>query len=321
MKYVITTILTIMFFALSCDKEDGNDVFGDKTIRGRLGYIDEYAANSIVRPLAKRLVKIAYSPSDKLNFLYIDTTDSEGYFNFTNLADKDYDIFFQDTVGGSRYGAFVTIRPPKDTLSLLATNDQLTQNGIFVKVTLQGQGVSKANVCLYNNKAAYDADTAFACANVVKTLTTDDAGGRVEYNLLPGEYYLRSSIKIGNDTYRGVQTVTVQPNGIVSAPVQLQKVTAQNTLEVLVLDNFNTPVNNATVCLFTSRAVFVTDSTCSNVAASATTNSQGKATFFNLNTAYYYARARIVLGSTIIKGTDSVNIPGPGNFTKTILIK
>ncbi|RYG27634.1 MAG: hypothetical protein EOO01_41050, partial [Chitinophagaceae bacterium] len=294
-KKIFIAILLVVF-QLSCDKK-GGDFTGEEKLRGRLTYGDIYSGDGLVKPVAGKKVYLAYSPSDTLNYLYSDTTDADGYFSFENVAGgKGYDLFFSDSLNGIRYTAFKNVTPPNTTIDLLAGNDSIGQNGMYIETRLNGQLLANTDICVFNNQALFNADT---CAGSNRSAPSDQSGRKIFYNFLPGTYYLRAYKRIGNDLYMATDTRQVARTGIPRIIFNLQKIeTIVNALTVQVQDASLLPVSSIKVGIYTNRAAFAVDTAINASLKSGNTGADGKIQFSNINGGYYYIRAYMTIGNT-----------------------
>lgn len=315
MKY--SALFCAILILFSCHKSQ-NDFTGNGSLRGRLSYLNKFNGQTVAIPLAGKTVKLAYAPSDTLNYLYSTVTDSAGYFSFIRVDEgKQYDIFFQDSVSGIPYAAFVTRQPTNDTVTLLATNDMTVQNGIYVQVLdNNNQKFGPVNICVFNNQTLAEADT---CNGSIFKIVTDMNGQGVYYNLAAGTYYLRARLKVGKIVFSGIANVSANATGI--APVNLvltQEPTAPtNGFEVTLTDVNNSVIKQASVCVFNSRPLYLLDS-CDGKMETLTPDSLGKIRLHNIPAGRYYFKAYATFGNTNFGGTDSIDVQASGVATKSL---
>ena len=318
MKKNIYIVALLSVFQLTCtEKQD--DFSGREWIRGRLSYQDIYSGDGSLKPLGKKMVKLAYSPSDTLNYLYNDSTDADGYFIFKNaIKGLPYDLIFEDSIGGNRYLAFKTVVAPDTTVNLIAKNDTIRQNGLYIETKLNGQPAGAVRICIFNNEVSFNVDT---CNGNFKSDFTDAFGKKIYYNIAPGNYYVRGFKRVGTDMYLAVATQTLSRFGIPRVSLNLEKVTAVNGLTVEALDEGGLPVVGATVGIYRSRTVFNLDTLIQHSLPPLTTNNNGKVDFPDLVPAKYYIRARLELADTILAGLDSMPVNASGFAIKPVTIK
>lgn len=313
-SFLFISALFIMT-CISCNKSD--DFKGEGQIRGRLVFSDSYSGDGKSLPLAGRSVKLAMEGSDTLNYKYSVVTDKEGYFTFTNLEDKKYDIFFRDTVGGSSFFAFDSRAPGKAPFLLEAGNDDTAQNGFFIILKdNQDNPVGNSDICVFNNALLAQPDS---CTGSIFQLHSDSFGRAVKYNLIPGTYYVGSKVSIQNTTYKKMQSIEVRAVGITKSDLTLDPVPATKTgFDLMVKDKYGNPLYNCAVCVFNSRVLFEADS-CAGSFTQITTNTDGKASLYNISANTYYLRAKGVYGNVTLKGEGELLVEPDKVSSKTIV--
>ncbi|WP_207514394.1 MSCRAMM family protein [Longitalea luteola] len=295
-------------FIFSCHKSK-NDFSGNGTLRGRLSYLNIFNGETLPKPLAGKIVKLAYAPSDTLNFLYKTVTDSAGYFSFIRVdEEKEYDIFFQDSINGMPYAAFVTRTPTNDTITLLATNNLSIQNGIYVQVVDNNrQKLGPVGICLFNNQTLALADT---CNGSILKINTDINGRGVYYNLAAGPYFLRARKQIGNLVFSGMVNTEVAVTGVKSIELILSPEPV-NGFEINITDENNRIINQASACVFNSRPLFQLDS-CIGKMETLMPDSLGRFKLHNIPAGKYYFKAYARFGEIQFSGTDSIEVSATG---------
>lgn len=314
---VILLCVLVTFSPLpACDKPR-DDFEKNGSLKGRLSFYNPYA-QSTIQPVAGASVKLAYDPYDTLNFLYDVTTDKEGYFSFTNLNPKKrYNLFYEDSIDHIKYAAFAIRQPDNDTINLLATPELKSQNELVIHAKdNSGNVLPNVQLCVFNNRMlSTQADT---CLGSYMQLSTNASGGIIKFNVPAGTYYFRSRLQAGNMLFKGFDSIAVPAKGVVDFTVTLSPVVPnQNGFELLLADNNNTPVNNAGICVFTNRTLFLAD-TCLGQIFQLKTDFYGKASSYNLAPGRYYFRAELLAGSTRLKGSDSVDLAANGIHSKII---
>lgn len=310
----------VALLQLTCKKTE-DDFKGTEKLAGRLSYRDIYSGDGIAKPLAKKIVRLAYSPSDTLNYLYSDSTDADGYFLFENVEKgRSYDLFYTDSIGGIRYNAFTTVVPPNTTISLVAGNDSTGQNGLYAETKLNGQLIGGVRICIFNNQTQFNADT---CNGSYRSDVSDNSGRKIFYNLLPGSYYIKAYKKMGPDFYLASTTlpVVIGRLGIPRINFNLEKVVPVNTLAVHVQDLSLLPVSGITVGIYTNRAAYVADTTITAAYKTGPTEPDGNINFNDINPGKYYVRARMVISNVRIAGSDSTTVTATGIAPVTVTIK
>ena len=306
MKKILTIVLILLLSA--CRKDFTDDVKGSETISGRLMAKNLFAYDNILHPLGNRMIKIAYSPSDTLNYIYSMKTDTDGYFRFNRLdEDKKYDIFFEDSVFGRRYLAFDSLYPPNDTLALIAYPDTTRQNIIEI-ITEDSSGYpTSASICIFSSKVAFNASD--SCTGSMQQFSSDSLGRRIIYNLIPGEYYIRAISRTGNYKYKGEATLIVKEFGVYTVGVKM--VPDHNTIKLTVTYN-SSPVSNTSVCLYNIRSTWLNDTNCTGSIQQMSTNEKGEVSFTVPVTGWYYFRSNKITGNLSLQTEDSVEVTHTG---------
>lgn len=315
MRAIYIFFAILIFF--SCHKSS-NDFKGNGTLRGRLSYLNKFNGQSIAKPLAGKKVKLAYYPSDTLNFLYSTVTDSAGYFSFTRVDErKEYDIFFQDSVESMPYVAFVTRRPNNDTITLLATTDMTVQNGLFVQVEdNNGQKLGPVGICVFNNQTLAEADT---CNGSIFKMNADMNGQAVRYNVASGTYYFRARVKIGKIIFSGMTSASVTATEVKQIKLVLTQ-EPTNGFEVSLTDTDNRPIAMGSICVFNSRSMYVLDS-CYGKMTTLLPDSLGKIRLNNIPAGKYYFKSYLTIANTRFSATDSVEVQTMGITTGTLKLR
>lgn len=311
MKYLIYILVCICIYSCVKEGKDTEDTLkGDKTLNGRLSYIDLYNGIAKEEVVANRKVFIAYKPSDTLNYLYYSKTDAQGNFSFKRLdKNTEYDLFFYDSINNIKYSAFKTIAITQDTVRLVATNDTVRQNGIFVTVIDEsGEAVNNAQVKLFNNKNAFDNDSDTASSGFIKSGHTDAYGRILFYNHLEGTYHLRSKISYSSLALSTDTTLSFPGSGIHHYVLQLKKQESMlGSIEVTVNDVGKTPVYGTDVYLYNGQYAFYQDSIFGYIRHTKA-DVTGKAMFKDLNPGFYFIKAQAAFGTYKLNGMDSVMV-------------
>lgn len=321
-SYITAAIILVIIIVAGCNKIKHDDLYGDGILAGQLTYYNPYSGEYILKPAGKRTVHIAYSPSDTLNFIYNATTNDLGYFVFTNLdKDKRYDLFFSDTIGGVRYTAFLTRSPYIDTLRMVALPDTFLQNGLSLTIRgINNQPLQSVGATAYDNHDAYLSDSINnTTTGGVHAFTTGIYGTDIWFNAPPGTYYIIARKTAGALLLTGYSTATIGVRNITLVTLVLSS--PQNTLNVHVTDIYNTPVNGVSVYLYTSKALWLSDTvTHSFFSYSATSNSTGVAIFSNLPPTNYFVSAyKKITDSVKLAGAETLVMPATG--TKDTIIE
>jgi hypothetical protein len=311
MKKHLYTIVLLSTLLVTCNEKD-DDFSGREQLRGRLSYLNIYTGDGQARPLAGKLVKAAYSPSDTLNYITSDSTDADGYFMFENMSGgKLYELFYIDTIGGVRYMAFTKETAPNNIINLVAANDSARQNGMYLETRLNGQPAGNTRICVFNNRDWFNADT---CNGSSQSDFSDLNGRKIFYALTPNTYYIRAYKRMGNDLFIAIDSpVLISKTGIPRRTLNLVKVTALNGLTVTVQDKLGLPVSNIKVGIYNNYVTYKADTMVNASMFNGNTVADGSVTFPNLSpVGKYYARARSAIGNVVIAGSDSMGVNATG---------
>ncbi len=155
----------------------------------------------INQPMGRKRVTLSESGTDSGNFLYSDSTDQLGYFQFLLLEsdrNKSFVLNYSDSIGGYRYsGQAQATRGANMIIS--ARPDTLNMNGFFLSVRDPKNGVlPKTTVHVYNSGLLSEQNHE---GGVIKTLTTNEFGKVYWLNMPEGNYYLNISKTVDTITY------------------------------------------------------------------------------------------------------------------------
>lgn len=212
---IILSITALFALCLAgCDKAADDPTL---YMRGRLFLTNTITQNTTNAPLANKVVYLSVNENDSLNFLYVDTTDANGYFAFNLLPSFDKDSFvlrYNDTIGRIKYTAKTKAAKGNQAIELHAFPDD-KQNGfvVYIKDTLGGL-VPNAKIRVYNSPVFANLD---APAGAKDSIYSDNSGRAFMLNIDAGTYYLNASKFIADTLIyqRLFKTVAVQQRGIV----------------------------------------------------------------------------------------------------------
>lgn len=301
----------------SCKKKK-DDFYGEGRFSGLLVYYSPYAGDIIPRPLAGRKVFLSYHPSDTLNYIYSATTNSDGYFVFTNVRkDTLYDLFFADTIGGQPFKAVLSgVAADKDTL-LIATPDNEKQNGLSVVATdPAGTKLEKVKILAYTGRDVYLADsTAGTNTSAVLSFETNKYGYDVKYGIAAIKYYLVAQKQTGSLLYKGYSEAEVSTIGIKQASIVLATTLPVNTLKISVTDTNSKIIAGASVFVYNNFYLYSSDSSTGGTTGAIktlTTNAYGVDSMTNIPAGRYYFIGKQQVGSLAFWGYGQSDLPAIG---------
>ena len=221
MKILYTAIALTLFICACTKVEKQKNLY----IRGRLFLYDTTTQNSVNIPLAKKRLLLAESNADSLNYLYADSTDSEGYFLFDLLNNDvtNFVIRYEEKINGYSYNAKQNVHNGDDNVQLVATLDTVKQNGfiIYAKDSLNGK-LPGATIAIYNSPVLAQINDP---AGALELLTASSTGRAFKLNLPEGIYYLNAKKEVTGFTLERIKKpITINKSGIVFIDsIQLKK--------------------------------------------------------------------------------------------------
>lgn len=231
------------------------------------------------------------------------------YFLRAKINYQDNKLIGNDTIdfGGKGIREYalemkVSPAPVEDTLTIKTMDEQ---GGVLPNISF----------CLFSNPQLFNSNE---CNGSVFNNTTNTSGNHTIYNLPAGTYYALAQGNIQNLLYKGTLTFNWDGVSIKTETIILQKVLPNNLLLLDINDTTGSPVNGTNLYLFTSRVLFLADTTSAShgYVHDTTTNAFGRGVFQNLEVGKYFIRAKAHYGSTLLMGGDTVTISGAGNFTR-----
>lgn len=305
MKLLFILTSFILVFSV-CNKPMPNDFLaGDEYVRGRLFLLDTFTQQAVGQPLAKKKVTISLAAStDTVNYFLSTETDDNGYFVFQNLKkDTSYTVRYQETVGGVIYSARRTVTAPFDTLRITAEVAQGSQNGLQLTVLdPSGAVVKGAKVCVFNSASIAGYNTN-GCDGNTYELTTDIAGHTSKYAIPQQKYYFNAKLEVNGIPLFAKDSVEVG-SSIKFHTIQLKD---PNGMQFTVMDSLGTRLPNASLCVFTSLALFQRD-TCEGRSFQLTSSANGSAIQYNLPISRYYIYCTYQTGSFIWVARDTMDV-------------
>lgn len=287
----IFSVLAISaIFILGCKKQ--NEKLENLYIRGRLFLTDTLTNLAIDSVLSNKVIRLAEDNGDTLNFLYSDTTDNDGYFVFNLLNDgkTNFVIRYEEKINNIIYSTNQQVTKGQNNIAVEVTPSQTKQNALHLIVADSANGrVVNTTAWVFNSALLFAADTS---AGKIFDMTTDNVHGvSNKFNLPAGRYYLRIKTKIGNIDFKGEEIIDIENTGITTLVITINRLSQNhNGFQLLILDSLNTPVNNAQVYGYRSKAIFLIDSTNANSIFTLNSNNSGVATLSNIDSARYYLR-------------------------------
>jgi hypothetical protein len=303
MRIFFPIIVTLLLVVASCKKPGYNDLGGSSTISGVALLHDTYSSNAPYLPL-KGISVYLRSMSDTTGYLNKVNTDNLGQFSFTNIdnsaqyrIDAAYDSGQVHYTGKLYYNAQnLTVAHLSDTLLLQI--DTLLQNGIHVVVNdYLGGFATKASVWVFNSYSNFTQDTMAGSF----TMLCDEYGVANRYGITAGNYYFRVKYRSGGIVLVDEQQKTINATGIVPVSLTVGPVPRTgfgNGVDILVKDQNQTPVSNASVYFYKDYDTYIQDSAhYQNSLFKLISGADGHATSYVINPATYFYRARKLIAT------------------------
>lgn len=250
-----------------------------------------------------------------------DSTGADGTVKINNLLAGSYYLYAKFTLGGVDYMGQITLpvaatgtTPADVVLKKIVPNELLVRT-----VDEAGNILPGITTCLFNNALLFNQET---CDGKYRS-DASKTDGKISFTSLPpGNYYLYAEFVQNNIKYMAKANATVNATGQTSVDLVLRKVVSAYELEITTMDVENTPVNDTKLYFFTSRSLWVADTTL-GASHEKATGKNGKITITDMEQGKYYIRARVVLGGHVVmKGADSVTIVNsPVKISKTVIVR
>ncbi|HEY9262294.1 SpaA isopeptide-forming pilin-related protein [Chitinophaga sp.] len=325
MKKLITLFICAILFVIGCNKfgdDFEDDLQGDATISGKLNYRDNISGSGTLKLMAGTKVFIGKDTTDYNNYLYYSVTDAQGNFTFKRLKKgSTYLLFVSDTIDGVAYSTYITRSAPADSVTLLAENDTIRQNGLLLYVlNSEQQPLKGAKIWLYNNKEVFESDTADN-SNSIKDSITDQYGRVIFYNYKAGNYYVRAKFNSPNGIISADTTFTFSGKGISRNTVLLSTaLNIKNTLLLTVVDESGALLPGINCCIFNNPLLFNQES-CDGSSQQKSSGNDGTIKLTNLQAGDYYVYAQTKLNNVEYKGKLNVAVTATGTTSSKIIMK
>ncbi|OAQ41774.1 hypothetical protein A5893_01265 [Pedobacter psychrophilus] len=220
-KSILYIILS--FALLGCGK-NVNTIGEQAYLYGILTAENQYLTlEAQASPIKNRIVYISSSPSDSVNYIYRVSTDSVGQYHFKGLRnDKDYLIFFRDTIKGNFYSIYQTLKPSENPQMLKATIATKDATGAIFKVADSlGFPVNDAEIYLFRSKVLAEAKTS---KGSVYQLKSDANGEALKTGMSLGEWFTYVTFKIDTSNHlQAIQNLVVNKGQPTNITVVLRK--------------------------------------------------------------------------------------------------
>jgi len=263
---IMRTKLIIIFSLclLGCKKfrdlKEGADASGNERIRGRLFLYDNITKGNEYTPLGSKRITIQYANSaDSVNYLYEQTTTTDGYFEFKYLkAGTEYKIIYNEEANGIIYTAFRKDTAPKDTITLIASVDREHQTGFHAVISDSLKGTfSGMEVCVFNSRTLYENND---CSQSFAKISTDTLGRIYLFGIPANTYYFTGIVNIKNRTYQIRDSIVIKDK-VVLDTFFLRPKPEDNGIHYTVLDASGSRVPGGDICVFSSLELYRRD-TC-----------------------------------------------------------
>lgn len=327
-KAVYKLLTVVLVFLLACDKAPFNDLSGEGILKGTLVLTDTMNGTVLGTVLKNHPVYLKYS-GDNSGFLNSTTSNSQGAYTFSGIDTKlSYTVYASVDTGAVKYAGSISYTAGQftgkesDTLRLYPSSHN--QNGIHLTVRdNQGARVAFVTAWVYNSRQLFDADTS---AGKVFDMVTNENGISNKYNIGAGKYFVRIKTKIGAFQFAGTDSVVVEEKGISNLVMTVNRIPQPapvNGFELTILDDQQTPVQNAQTYIYRSRSVFLADTaSLSNSLYKISSNAAGLAVQYNIDAAKYYLRnIKEVSDKVRFESVDSVTVGVTGVEKKTIIME
>lgn len=219
-KLYIILLFSCLAFLSGCVKEA--PLGGNSYIYGKLSYQNNLLENSEEQILKNRLVYLSAADGDSLNYYYHTLTDSLGYFMFNGLKKGDrYLIFFNDTIKGNRYTAYLTLNPNDHTNILKAAINSKAATGVRLRVTDEESNLL-SGVSLYLYRSRVLAESKDPKGSIYQ-LSSNTNGEALQVNMAIGNWYVYANFQSDSLRLQDIQPFTIEEATLTSKTLVLKK--------------------------------------------------------------------------------------------------
>ena len=235
-KIILITIVSVVLIAFySCKKynEFKETPIGNLYVYGRLFIQDSINDNGIVKPSTGNVVVKLSLKSDSTNIIDTTTTNSDGYFTFSNLDSKDYIInaevekpsantsltdsklLFSTRVNVTLNNSSV------NNLTPVLLLDNVKQNGVVFTVmddATRGR-INECDICFFSSKLLWQKDS---CQYSQFTIKSNLNGIAYKTNLLSGKYYFIAKRVAGSLVLKNRDSIQIESNNVIRQNLLLQ---------------------------------------------------------------------------------------------------
>ncbi|RYZ22983.1 MAG: carboxypeptidase regulatory-like domain-containing protein [Chitinophagaceae bacterium] len=321
--------LFLLIAALSCgrDKLDEQAAKAPNiSISGRAVYRNLFAADSLqLLPLANQTVQVKHIGDVNGASVTTAQTDANGNFSL-RLRERPVSLIIAATINAGLptqatvSGRLDIIDDVASGIQLIADFEATTQNGFVVQLRDATGVVPGATVHLYTSQAFAEINNPLGA---IATFNSDNQGRAMRVNLPAGTYYLNASKSIDTASFERIaRPIVVPPTGLLRDTVFLNRTRAviTNGIRLTVVDSLNGPLSNASVRLYTSQVLALSND-ASAAFDTGTSNASGLFTRNNLPAGTYYINAQRTAGTdTLNRRAKPLVVPANGIATDTIAL-
>ncbi len=202
LKYIISffLIITVLHFP-GCSK---NNLENKLYVRGRLFLTDTLIQRKVNLPLGQKKIMIANTSDDGLNYLYTDSTDTEGYFLFELLenGNKNFVIRYADSIGGFYYKAEQPVTRGDDQVAVIAYLDTINLTAAIVNcIDTLGGGMPGTKVSFYSSEVLARINDSTAATLNIKA---DNYGRATTFVLNSGQYFVNAILQADTISFKKI---------------------------------------------------------------------------------------------------------------------
>jgi hypothetical protein len=332
MKKITSYLVFFLLIFIQCRKDtlpspNTNFSGGPYSINGVVMLYDTLNGNYSYHNLSGVTVYLRYK-SNPSGYLYSVNANSLGQYSFSGInKDSSYTIYCEKDSNNVRYynqlnynSINITSNSASDTLKLYPSSKN--QNGIHLIVfDALATRIPNITAWIFTSHSAFNAsDSGGKSFN----MTTNEYGVANKLNLAPGYYFLRVKTKIGTDSVKGEDSISINDiTGIINSIITLKSFPSnKNGFELTIVDEDSTPIYNAKVFCYRSKLDFqLDDSTNADSLFSINSNQSGMAFKYNIDPALYYLRIIKQIGDSTFKKEDSIEVQTNAIRKKQVFLK